>query len=92
MTKYIVVQVAGTAVTIRTAQAPEVIGTYDTFRYGELQEFTVCDTSVGDAVFHTDVRGRRAEYTIVVNDITYGSPETPDEYVFVARWKQWVTE
>ena len=32
------------------------------------------------------------EYTVVVNDVAYGNAEFPDEYVFVARWKQWVTE
>ena len=92
MTNYIVLQAAGTAVRMVTAQAPEVTGTYDTFRYGELQNFSVCDTSVGDPVFHTDVRGRQAEYIVVVNDITYGNAEFPDEYTFVARWNQWVTE
>ena len=92
MQKYIVCSFTGTAVRMATAQPPEVTGVYDTDRYGVLQEFSVCDTSVGDSVFHTDVRGRRAEYTVVVNDVTYGSPEIPDEYTFVARWKQWVTE
>ena len=92
MQKYIVCSFIGTAVRMVTAQAPEVTGTYDTFRYGELQEFTVCDTSVGDAVFHTDVRGHRAEYEVAINDIAYGNAEFPDEYTFVARWKQWVTE
>ena len=92
MQKYIVCSFIGTAVRMVTAQAPEVTGTYETERYGTLQEFTVCDTSVGDAIFHTDVRGRRAEYTVVVNDISYGNAEFPDEYTFVARWKQWVAE
>jgi hypothetical protein len=92
MQKYIVCSFIGTAVRWVTAQPPEFTGVYDTDRYGELQNFSVCDTSVGDAVFHTDVWGRRAEYTVVVNDITYGNAEYPDEYVFVARWKQWVTE
>lgn len=90
--KYIVHSFCGTAVRMVTAQAPEVTGTYETDRYGELQNFSVCDTSVGDAVFHTDVRGRRAEYTVVVNEIDYGNAEFPDEYTFVARWKRWVME
>jgi hypothetical protein len=89
--KYIVIQLIGTAVRMVTAQPPETTGTYETDRYGELQEFTVCDAGVGDAVFHTDVRGRRSEYTVVINDITYGDAEFPDEYVFVAQFKSYVS-
>ena len=92
MQKYIVCSFIGTVVRMVTVQPPEVTGVYDTDRYGVLQEFAVCDTSVGDAVFHTDVRGRRGEYEVVVNDVSYGDAEFPDEYTFVARWKRWVTE
>lgn len=91
MEKYIVHSFCGTAVRMVTAQEPEVTSTYDTDRYGELQNFSVCDTSVGDSIFHTDVRGCRGEYEVIVNDITYGDAEFPDKYVFVAQFKSYVS-
>lgn len=80
MDKYIVVQARGTAVRMVTAVPPKVVDKYETDRYGELQEFTVCDTSVGDAVFH-----ERGEYEVIVNEIIYGDAWYPDEYIFVAK-------
>lgn len=85
MAKYLVLQFSGEAVGLPTTHAPEVTGMYNTFRNGELQEFTVCGLRVGDRMEYTDSRGVTAEYEIIVNDLARGDVECPDEYTFVAR-------
>ena len=88
--QFILFHASGTPVRWLLEQPPVVVGVYDTDRYGELQEFTVCDTSVGDSVFKVDSKGRKVEYTVVVNEIVYGDAWTPHEYIFVARFKGFV--
>ena len=85
MTKYFVAHFVGTAVGFVTHQAPTVVGTYETVRHGELVEFTINDLVEGQTFLHTGVDGRECEYQVVFSEITRGSAEIPDEYVFIGR-------
>lgn len=70
--------------------APRVIDFYETTRCGELQRFSVCTTQKGDILVHEDVRGNKALYTVIINELVHGDAENPDEYVFVAKFKRYV--
>lgn len=88
--QFIVLHFSGTVVRWVVGQQPEVVGVYDTNLHGELQNFSVCDTSVGNPITKVDSCGRGVEYTVIVNEFVHGDAYTPDQYVFVAKFKGFV--